>query len=174
MNRNVLVLVFEIGLGHTLKVVTVNVDKGPLPTSSILSCAHPIKYYVVNITGNICLDDSASLQSQTGRRNQYFFKEGQGLSPLRLAGFRGDETHQTWVNLEVNAPEHDAEAQRLVPPGPPVLLIAPTANWAGKIWRAERFAELAKLPGKTVATVLPTTRVREDVPGDLAQSDCII
>ncbi len=33
---------------------------------------------------------------------------------------------------------------------------------------------LAELPDKTVATVLPTTGVRECVPGVLAQSDCII
>ncbi len=33
---------------------------------------------------------------------------------------------------------------------------------------------LAELLDKTVATVLPTTVVRECVPGVLAQSDCII
>ncbi len=33
---------------------------------------------------------------------------------------------------------------------------------------------LAKLPDKTVATVLPTTGVREHVPGNLGQSDRII
>ncbi len=33
---------------------------------------------------------------------------------------------------------------------------------------------LAKLPDKTVATVLPTTGVREYVPGNLGQSDRII
>ncbi len=33
---------------------------------------------------------------------------------------------------------------------------------------------LAELPDKTVTTVLPTTGVREHVPGNLAQSDSII
>ncbi len=33
---------------------------------------------------------------------------------------------------------------------------------------------LAKLPDKTVATVLPTTDVRECVPGNLGQSDRIV
>jgi hypothetical protein len=33
---------------------------------------------------------------------------------------------------------------------------------------------LAELPDKTVATVLSTTGVREYVPGNLAQSNCII
>ncbi|MGE0717934.1 MAG: glycosyltransferase family 9 protein [Alphaproteobacteria bacterium] len=54
-----------------------------------------------------------------------------------------------------------AAAQRLLPPGDPVLAIGPTANWAGKEWRAERFAELARrltspggpLPGARVAVL---------------------
>ena len=33
---------------------------------------------------------------------------------------------------------------------------------------------LAELPNKTVSTVLPATSVREHVPGNLGQSDCII
>ena len=54
-----------------------------------------------------------------------------------------------------------AAAARLVPPGSPVLAIAPAANWRGKQWRAERFAELARhltgpqriLPGARVAVL---------------------
>lgn len=38
---------------------------------------------------------------------------------------------------------HDAEAQGLIPEGPPVLAIGPTANWPGKIWSADRFLEAA-------------------------------
>ena len=41
------------------------------------------------------------------------------------------------------AARHEQEAERLVPPGAPVLAIGPAANWRGKQWRAERFAELA-------------------------------
>lgn len=37
-----------------------------------------------------------------------------------------------------------AKAARLVPPGPPVLAIGPAANWRGKQWRGECFAELAR------------------------------
>ena len=48
-----------------------------------------------------------------------------------------------------------------MPPGPPVLAIGPAANWRGKQWRAERFAELARrltaadgpLPGARVAVL---------------------
>jgi len=42
------------------------------------------------------------------------------------------------------APRHDRLANGLVPPGGPVLAIGPAANWRGKQWRAERFAELAQ------------------------------
>jgi ADP-heptose:LPS heptosyltransferase len=41
------------------------------------------------------------------------------------------------------ATRHDEAAARLVPPGGPLLAIGPAANWRGKQWRAERFAELA-------------------------------
>ncbi|MBF0247671.1 MAG: glycosyltransferase family 9 protein, partial [Alphaproteobacteria bacterium] len=58
-------------------------------------------------------------------------------------------------------PEHDAEALRLIPDGAPVLALGPTANWSGKTWPAERFAELALrltgdggiLPGGRVAVI---------------------
>jgi lipopolysaccharide heptosyltransferase III len=42
------------------------------------------------------------------------------------------------------APAREAEAASLVPQGGPVLAIGPAANWRGKEWRAERFAELAQ------------------------------
>ena len=41
------------------------------------------------------------------------------------------------------APQHEQEASALITPGLPVLAIGPAANWRGKQWRAERFAELA-------------------------------
>jgi len=40
-------------------------------------------------------------------------------------------------------PEHEAEADAFIPAGGPVLALGPTANWLGKTWPAERFAELA-------------------------------
>src|ERR1700722_5003438 len=40
-------------------------------------------------------------------------------------------------------PRDEERAAQLVPPGAPVLAIGPAANWRGKEWRAERFAELA-------------------------------
>lgn len=38
--------------------------------------------------------------------------------------------------------EDDARAAGLIPPGRPVIVLAPTANWAPKIWPAERFVAL--------------------------------
>ncbi len=72
------------------------------------------------------------------------------------------------------------KARRLIPDGPPVLAIGPTANWRGKQWRGQSFAELITrltgpegiLPGARVAIfgrdderpmALP---VIESVPGD--------
>ena len=39
--------------------------------------------------------------------------------------------------------ETQALAERLVPDGPPILAMAPAANWIGKTWPAERFAVVA-------------------------------
>jgi heptosyltransferase III len=58
-------------------------------------------------------------------------------------------------------PNHEAAAAALLPAGAPVLAIGPAANWRGKEWRAERFAELALrltagdgiLPGARVAVL---------------------
>ncbi len=55
-------------------------------------------------------------------------------------------------------PAHHARAQELVPDGAPVLGLGPTANWPGKEWRAERFAELARrLTGQ--GGILPGARL---------------
>jgi heptosyltransferase-3 len=39
-------------------------------------------------------------------------------------------------------PEQWEAARELVPDGPPVLAVGPTANWRGKMWRGSRFTEL--------------------------------
>ena len=41
-------------------------------------------------------------------------------------------------------PEQEAEADRLAPPGEPILALGPTANWGGKQWPAERFRAVAE------------------------------
>jgi len=66
-----------------------------------------------------------------------------------------------------------AKAERLLPPPPaPILAIGPTANWPGKEWPAERFAELARrltgpagvLPGAKVAVFAAGSEVERARP----------
>ena len=42
-------------------------------------------------------------------------------------------------------PEDAARAEALLPPGAPILALGPTANWARKVWPADRFLTLARL-----------------------------
>lgn len=42
-----------------------------------------------------------------------------------------------WTN-----PAHEELADKLLPQSRPILAIGPTANWGGKMWPADRFAEL--------------------------------
>jgi heptosyltransferase III len=74
----------------------------------------------------------------------------------RLFGLDPPPSPRLWT-----APHHERAAEALVPAGAPVLAIGPAANWRGKQWRAERFAELAQrltaadgpLPGARVAVL---------------------
>jgi ADP-heptose:LPS heptosyltransferase len=55
------------------------------------------------------------------------------------------------------APEDRARAAALLPPGAPLIALAPTANWDGKLWPPERFSALFRalaagaLPGARAA-----------------------
>jgi ADP-heptose:LPS heptosyltransferase len=40
--------------------------------------------------------------------------------------------------------QDEARGRALVPPGPPILALGPTANWPGKQWPIERFLTLAR------------------------------
>ena len=71
----------------------------------------------------------------------------------RLFGLDPPPAPHLWTS-----PVHEAAAARLVPAGAPVLAIGPAANWRGKTWRAERFAELAQRLTAPVG-VLPGARV---------------
>jgi heptosyltransferase III len=74
----------------------------------------------------------------------------------RLFGLASPPAPAVWT-----AARHERAADMLVPPGPPVLAIGPAANWRGKEWRGERFAELARrltsgdgpLPGARLAVM---------------------
>jgi heptosyltransferase III len=74
----------------------------------------------------------------------------------RLFGLDAPPNPRLWLTAA-----HERAADALIAPGPPVLAIGPAANWRGKQWRAERFAELAQrltaadglLPGARVAVL---------------------
>lgn len=54
------------------------------------------------------------------------------------------------------APPDGARAATLLPDGPPIIALAPTANWSGKLWPPDRFVALyqalaARIPGARLA-----------------------
>src|SRR5579863_10476037 len=57
----------------------------------------------------------------------------------RLFGLDPPPSPMLWT-----APAHERQAAALVPASGPVLAIGPAANWRGKEWRPDRFAELAR------------------------------
>ena len=71
-----------------------------------------------------------------------------------LAGALG--LSQPALPVTWSAPEDHARAASLLPAGGPVIALGPTANWAGKVWPADRFVALfhalaALLPGARAA-----------------------
>ncbi|GEO80274.1 glycosyltransferase family 9 protein [Pararhodospirillum oryzae] len=74
----------------------------------------------------------------------------------RLLGLDPPPAPRLWLG-----PAHREAGLRLVPPGPPVLAVAPIANWHAKTWPAERFAAVVRhltgptgpLPGGRVAVL---------------------
>jgi len=88
-------------------------------------------------------------------------------STLGLAG--GPPAPVLWTNAR-----HAGTAARIIPEGPPVLAIAPAANWRGKQWRAERFAALIEhLTG--MDGILPRARVAVfAAPGETEQARAVL
>lgn len=67
----------------------------------------------------------------------------------RVLGVSPPPSPHIWVS-----DQRLADARAMVPSDRPAIAIAPTANWAAKIWPAERFAELVQritAPGKPLA-----------------------
>jgi ADP-heptose:LPS heptosyltransferase len=76
---------------------------------------------------------------------------------VRLAQVLGLEDDPPQPRLWIGSAERRTAA-RLLPEGPPVLAVGPTANWVGKTWRAQYFAELiSRLTGPS--GILPGARV---------------
>lgn len=83
---------------------------------------------------------------------------GGGHRVQTLARVLGEQDNPPAPRIWLDDIRRDA-AKQLVPDGPPVLAVGPTANWRGKQWRGESFAELISrltapdgiLPGARVA-----------------------
>lgn len=57
----------------------------------------------------------------------------------RFIGFDPPPTPRLWLDAA-----HRSRAAALIPDGTPVLALGPIANWAGKQWPIDRFADLAE------------------------------
>jgi ADP-heptose:LPS heptosyltransferase len=74
----------------------------------------------------------------------------------RMLGLAAPPAPRLWIS-----PHRLHRAESLLGSGPPVLAIAPAANWGGKQWPADRFAEIARrltsesgiLPGARIAVL---------------------
>lgn len=72
------------------------------------------------------------------RRAAMQIRPGPKIAQLgRILGLDPPPAAVAWTSADDRA-----RAALLFPPGPPVIALGPTANWAGKIWPPERFAQL--------------------------------
>jgi len=91
---------------------------------------------------------------------------------LHLAGLLGLDpapVPRLWTGAE-----QQAAAARLIPDGPPVLAVGPTANWGAKQWPAERFVTVI---GRLTAAdgILPGARVAVlAAAGERAQAQIVL
>ena len=112
----------------------------------------------------------------------YFLLAGE----RRIIGKRDDSRHRVrelaqlfdldpppsprvWIGADERA-----LAQALVPGGRAFLAVGPTANWPGKTWRAERFAELARRLTATGARLANARIVVLGAANERAQADAMI
>jgi len=92
-----------------------------------------------------------------GKRFRFGRNKGPGHRVLQLAGVMGlsdtPPPPQIWLSDTVLE-----KAKTLIPDGPPVLAIGPTANWSAKTWRPSSFVDLInRLSGPN--GILPGARV---------------
>jgi heptosyltransferase III len=100
--------------------------------------------------------------AESGRRPEHRVKQ-----LARIFALDPPPAPRLWL-----APSRETAASKLVPPGGPVLAIGPAANWRGKEWRAERFAELAQrltapdglLPGVRVVVLAAPHERKQALP----------
>jgi ADP-heptose:LPS heptosyltransferase len=90
-------------------------------------------------------------------RRRAVMRPSTGHKTVQLAQLLG--LHEAPLPVVWFSPEDDARASSLLPPGRPVIVLAPTANWAPKVWPAERFVTLFRrladtyIPGAVPAVI---------------------
>jgi ADP-heptose:LPS heptosyltransferase len=73
-------------------------------------------------------------------RRRVVMRRAQGLMYVQFARLLGIDPPP--LPVAWTGPQDRARADALLPPGRPVIGLGPTANWAPKMWPAERFAAL--------------------------------
>lgn len=115
---------------------------------------------VVGTRWDIIVDLRGSATSLFLRAGKRRIWPGAGLAEARVAqlarfmGYEPPPPPHLWI-----AETNRQAAKALIPSGSPVLALAPIANWTGKQWRAERYAEVVErltgpdgvLPGARIA-----------------------
>jgi heptosyltransferase-3 len=87
-------------------------------------------------------------------RHRAVMRPSTGPKTVQLARVLG--LHQVPLPVVWFSAEDDARATSLLPPGRPVIVLAPTANWAPKVWPAERFVSLfQRLAASSVPGAVP-------------------
>ena len=85
--------------------------------------------------------------------NEMYFRDGAGLSPLRLENIRGDETEKTWVNLRIENANHEV-FKTFAGQNNPLLDAVKTFRWWGATAKKEQL-------GKTVSILARFSDVEE-------------
>jgi ADP-heptose:LPS heptosyltransferase len=102
----------------------------------------PLWWHAVQRSWDLVVDIRASAMGYiVPTRRRAVMRKSQGHKTEQLA--RILRLNPPPLPVVWTSPEDRTRAEHLLPAGPPILALGPTANWTGKVWPPERFAELA-------------------------------
>lgn len=79
--------------------------------------------------------------------NDNYYRNGAGLSPLRLENVKGDETENTWVSLRIDEPQH-AVLSIFAGQNNPFLSNVKTFRWWGAAAKKEQLGNTVNVPAR--------------------------
>ncbi len=79
--------------------------------------------------------------------NDNYYKDGLGLSPLKLENIKGDETEQKWVNLRVDQANHEV-LKIFAGQNNPFLDNVKTFRWWGSSIKKDQLGSLVSVPAR--------------------------